>query len=85
MLLRSEVTYVLADLCLYGLHTTKSDFLMTWLILYVPRREKTCLRWSANNKGTDQPAHTRSLISAFVICLLESIISKLAKGKILLF
>ena len=32
----------------------------------------------ANNKGTDQPAHPRSLISAFVIYLLESIISKLA-------
>ena len=31
-----------------------------------------------NNKGTDQPAHTRRLISAFVIHFLESIISKLA-------
>ena len=31
-----------------------------------------------NNKGTDQPAHLRSLICAFVIGLLESIISKLA-------
>ena len=29
----------------------------------------------ANNKGADQPAHPRSLISAFVISLLESIIS----------
>ena len=28
----------------------------------------------ANNKGADQPAHTRSLISAFVIRLLESTI-----------
>ena len=28
------------------------------------------LRWFANNKGADQPAHTRSLISAFVIRLL---------------
>ena len=32
-----------------------------------PRREKTCLRGFANNTGADQPAHTRSLISAFVI------------------
>ena len=32
----------------------------------------------ANNEGTDQPAHPCSLISAFVIRLLESIISKLA-------
>ena len=35
-----------------------------------PQREKTCLRGFANSKGADQPAHPRSLISAFVICLL---------------
>ena len=29
----------------------------------------------ANNKGTDQPAHPRSLISAFVVHCLESITS----------
>ena len=40
------------------------------------RREKTCLPGFANNTGADQPAHPRSLISAFVIRLLESIISK---------
>ena len=40
------------------------------------RREKTCLLGFANNKGADQPAHPRSLISAFVIRLLESIISR---------
>ena len=39
----------------------------------------------ANNKGADQPAHERSPISAFVIRLLESIISKLAANKILIF
>ena len=43
---------------------------------YGPRREKTCLRGFANNKGTDQPAHPRSLISAFVIHFVESIIYK---------
>ena len=32
----------------------------------------------ANNKGTDQPAHPRRLISAFVNRFLESIIYKLA-------
>ena len=31
-----------------------------------PRREKACLRLFANNTGADQPAHPRSLISAFV-------------------
>ena len=35
-------------------------------IVYGPRREKTCLWQFANNKGTDQPAHPHSLISAFV-------------------
>ena len=29
----------------------------------------------ANNKGADQPAHPRSLISAFVILYLDSIMS----------
>ena len=50
-----------------------------------PQLEKTCLRWFANNKGVDQPAHPRSLISAYVIHLLESSISKLATSKISLF
>ena len=50
--------------------------------LYGPLHEKTCLWGFANNKGADQPVHPHSLISTFVICLLESIISKLAKSKI---
>ena len=36
----------------------------------------------ANNKGTDHPVHPHSLISAFVIILLESNKSKLATCKI---
>ena len=37
----------------------------------------------ANNKGGDQPAHSRSLISTFVVhCLINSIISILAISKI---
>ena len=36
----------------------------------------------ANIKGADQPAHTHSLISTFVIRLLKSIIFKLASCKI---
>ena len=35
--------------------------------------------------GADQPAHPRSLISASVIRLLESIISRLATSKIPIF
>ena len=38
-----------------------------------------------NNKGADQLAHPRSLISAFAIHLLESIILKLAQSEISLF
>ena len=34
-----------------------------------------CLISYANNKGADQPAHLRSLISAFVVRCLDSIIS----------
>ena len=49
---------------------------------YGPRHEKTCLRGFVNNTGTDQPLRMRSLISAFVIHFLESIIRKLASGEI---
>ena len=36
----------------------------------------------ANNKGADQPAHLRSLISAFVVCFLDSIIPLFSISKI---
>ena len=36
----------------------------------------------ANNKGEDQPAHLRSLISTFIIRCLYSIISILAQSKL---
>ena len=39
----------------------------------------------ANNTGADQAAHPRSLISAFVVRFLSSIICKLATGNILYF
>ena len=38
-----------------------------------------------NNKGADQPAHLLSLISAFVIHYLKSIVVKLASRKISTF
>ena len=37
-----------------------------------------CLMAYANNKGADQPAHLRSLISTFVVCCLNSMICILA-------
>ena len=45
------------------------------LCLIEPGHEKMCLMSYANNKGTDQPAHPRSLIRAFVVHCLDSIIS----------
>ena len=46
-----------------------------------PTRENL-LRGFAINTGADQPAHPRSLISAFVIRILKSIVCKLATGEI---
>ena len=45
-----------------------------------PRHEKMSY---ANNKGADQPAHPRSLISAFVVRCLDSIIPLVSISKIL--
>ena len=42
--------------------------------IFEPGHEKMCLMYYANNKGTDQPAHLRSLISTFVVHCLDSII-----------
>ena len=47
-----------------------------------PQCQKICLWRFANNKGADQPVHPCSLISAFIIHFLESIISKLATSEI---
>ena len=55
------------------------------LIIYGPQSEKTCLRRFAKNTGADQPGHLRSLISAFVIRLLASIMYRLATSEILIF
>ena len=41
------------------------------VMLFVPRPDKTCLQGFANNTGAVQPAHPRSLISAFVVRFLE--------------
>ena len=58
---------------------------MRTMFIFGPRREKTYLRRFANNKGADQPAHPRSLISGFVIHCLESTISKLTTSEISTF
>ena len=56
-----------------------------YVTLYGPRWEQTCLLEFANNTGADQPAHARSLISAFVIQVLENTMSKLATTGISFF
>ena len=48
-----------------------------------PRHKNTCLGGGGGREGCEQ--YRRSLISAFVICLLENIISRLAKSKISIF
>ena len=47
-----------------------------------PGREKNCLMSCANNKGTDQLAHQRSLISSFVVHCLDSVMSLVSVTKI---
>ena len=42
-------------------------------LIYEPGHAKMCLMSYANNKGANQPAHPRSLISAFVVRYLDSI------------
>ena len=51
-------------------------------LLFGPGHAKTCLKPYANNKGADQPAHPRSLISTFVVRCLDSMICILAISKV---
>ena len=44
--------------------------------------EKTCLMSYVNNKGADQPAHPRSVISAFAFRCLDSVMSLVSVTKI---
>ena len=52
---------------------------------YGPQREKPVLGGLRTTQAQTQPAHSRSLISAFVIRILESTISKLAISQISFF
>ena len=56
-----------------------TDCLLEWcctgsLSIYELGHEKMCLMSYVNKNGADQPAHPRSLISAFVVCCLEKYI-----------
>ena len=59
-----------------------SQSLMEICIGDEPGHEKTCLMSYATNKGADQPAHPRSLISAFVVRCLDSVMSQVSVTKI---
>ena len=56
-----------------------------WMLIIWASMRENLFSGFANNKDADQPAHPHSLISAFVIRFLESIISKLATSEILFF
>ena len=53
------------------------------LITVVPGHAKMCLMTYANNKGADQPAHPRSLISTFIVRCFDSMTCILALSKVL--
>ena len=50
--------------------------------LFEPGHEKMCLMPYANNEGADHSAHPRSLISAFVVRCLDSVMSLVSVTKI---
>ena len=56
-------------------------FLSSFVSTCGPGHAKTCLMSYANNKGADQPAHPRSLISTFFVRCLDSMICVLAISK----
>ena len=58
------------------------QYCVFYLYIFEREHEKMCLTPYANNKGADQPAHPCSLISAFVVRFLDSIIPILTKSKI---
>ena len=60
----------------------EGKLLLTSMHAFKPGNEKICLMSYANNKGTDQPAHQRSLISAFIVHCLDSIISLVSIAEI---
>ena len=63
-------------------YTNKSSILPFSKNTNEPGHEKTCLMSYATNKGADQPAHPRSLISAFVVRWLNSVMSLVSVTKL---
>ena len=65
----------------YRIYRVNFSSTLLWVIIE-SGHGKTCLMLYANNKGTDQPAHPRSLISAFVVRCLDSVMSLVSVTKI---
>ena len=63
----------------YNLNETKNINIQ---FLSGPDHAKMCLMAYANNKGADQPAHPRSLISTFIVRCLDSMTCILAISKV---
>ena len=51
-------------------------------LLFGPGHAKMCLMPYANNKGADQPAHPRSLISTFIVRCLDSVMALVSISEI---
>ena len=65
---------------------TGTEMILEWVLnnqlTFGPGHAKMCLMPYASNKGADQPAHPCSLISAFVVRSLDSIISLVSRSEI---
>ena len=59
-----------------------SNYTFTKLHKYMSRAMRKCVMSYANHKGADQPAHPRSLISAFVVRCSDNIISLVSIAEI---
>ena len=59
-------------------YSLKEKVLKSYELAYMGLNKRKMNVLQASQKGTDQPAHPRSLISAFVIHYLERIVANLA-------
>ena len=68
-----------------GIHINNEISLLRVKIRILAGMQENLFLGFANNKGADQPAHLRRLISTFVIRFSENLISKFATGEISIF
>ena len=74
------VQLILACVCVWSNFQCASDCFYSFR--HGPHHAKTSLMPYANNKGTDQPVHPRSLISTFVVRCLDSVMPLVSISKI---